>query len=144
MAGNESRPFVDTNVLYSGFHNPKGAPGRIVDAHMSGRITLVISRLVLDELLRTIRSKRPALLPDVRQFLTEAPPEVCPDPTVDAVSQARAWIHPNDAPILAPMMTSGADCLVTGNSRHFTADVARRAGVRIVSPADYVAEYLHR
>jgi predicted nucleic acid-binding protein len=144
MARGETRPFVDTNVLFSGFYNPRSTPGQILDAHVRAQIAIVISRQVLDELVRTVHTKRPSLLLPLRQFLTVTPPEICPDPSDEANELALALIHWKDAPILAAMIISGADCLVTGNSRHFTADVARQAGIRIVSPADYVSALMRR
>lgn len=140
MATAPKRPFIDTNILFSGFYNPSNPPGRLLTAHAEGRITIVLSSQILEELVRTIRAKKPDLLPALQRFLTAVPPELCADPTVDAVRQARTWINANDAPILAAAMASGADCLVTGNTRHFTPEVARRARIRIVSAADYVAE----
>ncbi len=41
-------------------------------------------------------------------------------------------------PHLAAAIQSDADCLVTGNTRHFTAEVAERAGIAILRPADYM------
>jgi predicted nucleic acid-binding protein len=49
-------------------------------------------------------------------------------------------INATDAPILAAVLASQADCLVTGNTRHFTPEVARRARIRIVSATGYLEE----
>ncbi|TAK36650.1 MAG: hypothetical protein EPO21_01925 [Chloroflexota bacterium] len=72
-------------------------------------------------------------------FLTAAPPEVIPDPNARAVHRLLSVINPTDAPILVAAIESGADCLVTGNSRHFTPAVATSVGFPIFSPAEYVA-----
>ena len=98
-----------------------------------------MSRQVLDELVRAIRSKRPTLLPLLHTFLASTPPEVCADPAPHEVARARALINPADAAILAAAIQSGADCLVTGNTRHFTSEVVGQAGIAIFTPAEYVA-----
>jgi len=91
-------------------------------------------------LVGTIKTKKPELLPLLYTFLTHAPPELCVDPTLLEVEEASRWINPTDAPILAAARTSGADCIVTGNTRHFTPNVAARSGIRIVTPAQYVEQ----
>ncbi|HEX3247279.1 MAG TPA: PIN domain-containing protein [Chloroflexota bacterium] len=59
MATASRRPFIDTNVLFSGFYRANSVPGRILEVHARGEITLVLSRRVLEELVRTIRAKMP-------------------------------------------------------------------------------------
>ena len=132
------RPFVDTNVFFSGLHSSGSPPSRILQLHAEGRIQIVISRQVLVELVSAIRSKLPEALPALQDFLTSAPPGICSDPTTEEVQQARLWINITDAPILAAALKSGADCLVTGNTRHFTPRVAERARIRILAPTEYV------
>jgi len=48
-------------------------------------------------------------------------------------------INAKDAPILAAAIGSGADCVVSGNTRHFTQDAARCAGIAIYTPAAFLA-----
>ena len=139
MAKSKPRPFVDTNVFFSAFYNPSGPPSLILRAHAQGRITIIISRQVLSELVTNLQAKKPDVLPALQTFLLNAPPEICTDPTPEEVAQARAWINPNDAPILAAAIKSEADCLVTGNTRHFTQEVAAKARISIITPADYLA-----
>lgn len=140
MARRKPRPFIDTNVLFSGFYSPFGAPAAIVRHHADGIVTIVISHQVLEELVGAIKTKKPDLLPVLHTFLTHAPPELCADPTLKEAEIARRLIHPSDAPILAAARTSGADCIVTGNTRHFTPTVAQRGGIKIFTPAPYVAQ----
>jgi predicted nucleic acid-binding protein len=136
------RPFVDTNVLFSGLYGP-GSPALILAWHARGELTIVVSRQVLDELVRTIRRKRPAILSPLRTFLANAPPEVTADPGPDEVRAAEQCINARDAPILAAAVKSGADCLVSGNTRHFTPEAGRRAGITIMTPAEYLASLAH-
>jgi len=48
-------------------------------------------------------------------------------------------INAADASILAAAVRGGADCLVSGNTRHFTAEVGRKAGIEILTPTAYIA-----
>lgn len=111
----------------------------ILEQHLRGRITIVLSRQVLDEVVSTIRRKRPEIMSLLETFLTMVPPELCIDPDAEEVERVSSFINPSDAPILAAAVKSGADCLVTGNTRHFTSEVARRAKMAIHTPAAYVA-----
>src|SRR6266540_2288592 len=61
MARHKPRPFVDTNVLYSGLYSSRGAPAELLKRHADGKLTIVISRQVLEELVRTVRNKAPQL-----------------------------------------------------------------------------------
>ena len=138
MAATKPRPFLDTNVLFSGLYSRAGPPAAILNLHAAGRLTAVVSQQVLDELVRAINSKQPRLIPLLHTFLAETPPEVCADPAPHIVARVRPFINAADAPILAAAMQSDADCLVTGNTRHFTAEVAERAGIDILTPTDYM------
>ena len=142
MASIRPRPFLDTNVLFSGFYRAGGPPSTILQHHIEGTITIVISRQVLEELVATVRAKKPDVLLQLEAFLTNSPPEICADPTPAEVRAVRQWINPVDAPILAAAIRSRADCLVTGNTRHFTPRVARATKIAILTPAEYVARSL--
>jgi hypothetical protein len=91
-------------------------------------------------MVRTISPIKPDLLPQLQALLANAPPELCADPTQDEVVAARNLINTADAPILAAAVKSRADCIVSGNTRHFTQRVARRAGIAIYTPAAYVGQ----
>lgn len=45
---------IDTNVFVSSLLNPAGTPGKIIDLWKAGRITLCLSREILDEYLEVI------------------------------------------------------------------------------------------
>jgi putative PIN family toxin of toxin-antitoxin system len=138
MARAKPRPFLDTNVIFSGLYSPSGPPAEILDRHAQGRLTIVVSRQVLDEIVVVIERKKPEILPLLRVFLLNAPPEFAPDPTPEEVGRVRHYIHEADAPILAAALKSRADCIVTGNTRHFTPNVATRAGIPIYTPSVYL------
>lgn len=63
MARGRPRPFLDTNVIVSGLYTPNGHAAAILDQHVQGRLVIVISRQVLEELSKTLTTKRPDLIP---------------------------------------------------------------------------------
>jgi predicted nucleic acid-binding protein len=134
------RPFLDTNVLFSGLYG-SGPPATILERHAAGEIAIIISRQVLEELVRTIQLKHPLVLPMLGVFLMTTPPEICDDPSMEQVRTIERCINPTDAPILAAALSSQSDCVVSGNTRHFTPDAARCAGIRILTPAAFLAEF---
>ena len=137
------RVVLDTNVLVSGLAFPSGPPGRIVSAWRAGAFGLVASEFMLDELARIL----PALshrtgfsAADVRDFLDlMRAMSTIVELSADHLSHAQGsgLRDPDDAPILATFLASGADCLVTGDK-----DLLVLAGPwAIVSPAGFCARY---
>ena len=53
MAG--MRVVLDTNVLVSGVAYPASVPGRILEAWRQGGLEIVLSRYILDEMIRVLR-----------------------------------------------------------------------------------------
>ena len=138
MVDARERPFLDTNVLFSGLVGSGSPPAQILDRHAQGLLLVVVSRQVVNELVGAIKRKTPSSLARVEVFLASASTEVVPDPTPAEVRAVERCINPKDAPILAAAIKSGADCLVSGNTRHFTQDVAECAGITIYTPAAYL------
>jgi putative PIN family toxin of toxin-antitoxin system len=132
------RVFLDTNVIFSALYASVGAPNAILEAYLRGQIEVVVSRQVLEELVRTVRQKRPQLVTRLYFFLQQAPFEVQPDPSPDEVTRWEQVIHSADAPILAAAIAARPDFLITGNKRHFTSEVATLAGLEILSPSEFV------
>lgn len=134
---------LDTNVLVSGLAFPSGPPGRIVSAWCAGAFGLVASEFMLDELARIL----PALshrtgfsAADVRDFLDlMRAMSTIVELSADHLAQAQGsgLRDPDDAPILATLLASGTDCLVTGDK-----DLLVLAEPwAILSPADFCTRY---
>ena len=114
------RVVLDTNVLLSGIAYPASVPGKIMAAWRHGSVDVLLSAYILDELRRVL----PRLTH--RHGLTLA--EI--DDLVDALSIQAEVIEPlpgvepdlrdvDDQPVLgtllAALMASGADYLITGD-----------------------------
>jgi len=132
------RVFLDSNVIFSGLHSAKGPAGMILDGFLQGKLTVVISQQVLEEVVRTLKEKLPEALPAFRRLLVSVPPEIVRDPTTEEIDKWAQLIHPDDASILAAAIAAQPDFLVTGD-KHFRKrpGIAAKSGLRIVTPAQF-------
>jgi uncharacterized protein len=122
---------LDTNVLVSGLLNPYGAPGRIVELVASGELSLRFDTRILGEYREVLL--RPAFSFRVEQIESLLEQIRSAGALVATVPLPHRLPDHDDEPFLEVAMAAGADCLVTGNLRHYP---ARSCGpIRIVSPA---------
>lgn len=134
------RCILDTNILISGLMSSEGSPGRVLDAWMDGRFTLVSSEEQLREFRRASRYERiapyiaaseaGALVNAIRALavLIEHPPVVNLSP------------DPQDNYLLAMAMAGKAHYLVTGDKPDLLA-LAKIGGTRIVTAATFVQKH---
>lgn len=127
------RVVLDTNVLVSGLAYPASVPGRIVNAWQSGGLGVVLSKHILDEMVRVhprlSSNKRSSTeirdLADSFLFLAEI---VEPSSEIDSALRDRA----HDA-VLGTLLASHADYLIAGDK-----DLLALAGkYSIVTPAQF-------
>ena len=131
------RVFLDTNLLFSGVYSDSGTPKRLLDAAALGDFQAVVSRAVLDELVRNLRKKAPASLPRLQRLFTEVRFEIVPDPPDEEIIGWRDVSLGSDAPIVAAALLAEVDYLCTGDQRLLhKASLAERAGLRVVTPAE--------
>lgn len=131
MAG--LRVVLDTNVLVSGLAYPGSVPGRIVTAWRQGGLEVVLSRFILDELVRVLpRLPRVRMAPneirdlaDSFMFLADV---VEPDGEQDEKLRDAA-----DQPVLLTLVAAKADYLITGDKDLLA--LANR--YPIVTPAEF-------
>lgn len=127
------RVVLDTNVLVSGLAYPGSVPGRIVAAWREGGLDVVLSRYILDELVRVLpRLARvqmtPAEIRDLADSLMFMADVVEPEGVPDADLR-----DPADQAVLLTLVASEADYLITGDK-----DLLALAGpYPIVTPADF-------
>ena len=140
------RVFLDTSALIAGLASATGASHSILTLAEAGLIRLVVSDEVFTEAERNLQAKLPQALPAYRRFLTACPYERVPSPSREQVLEALQIINLKDAPLLAAAMAEAVDYLATLNTCHFLADpqVARRAGLRIGTPGDFLAWFRRR
>ncbi|NPV60803.1 MAG: PIN domain-containing protein [Actinobacteria bacterium] len=132
------RAFLDSNVIFSGLRSDDGPPGAVIERAAGGGFSPVVSRQVLEEVVRVVAAKLPDGLPSLHALLLNMPLEVCEDPDPEAVA---AWVRivgKDDAPIAAAASAAEVDCLVSGDGHFLKArDAAAKKGLRIVSPSEF-------
>lgn len=127
------RVVLDTNVLVSGLAYPGSVPGRIVTAWRQGGLEVVLSRYILDELVRVLpRLPRVRMTPtevrdlaDSFMFLADVvEPEGPHDENLRDAS---------DLPVLLTPLAAKADYLITGDKDL----LALGSQYPIVTPAEF-------
>jgi putative PIN family toxin of toxin-antitoxin system len=113
MAG--LRVILDTNVLVSGLAYSGGVPGRILGAWQQGSLNVVLSRYILDEMVRVLpklsRNKRsPTEIRDLADSFVFMAEIVEPSGELDEELR-----DGNDQPILGTLLAAAADYLITGD-----------------------------
>ncbi len=109
------RVVLDANVLVSGLAYPKGLPGQIVEAWLTGSLMVVLSRYILDEMVRVLpRLPANRLTPEEIRDLAESflgwAQIVVPDSEIEP-----ALRDPADQQVLGTLRVSRADYLITGD-----------------------------
>jgi putative PIN family toxin of toxin-antitoxin system len=128
---------LDTNVLVSGLAYPGSVPGRIVGIWRQGGLDVVLSRYILDEMVRVLpRLSRIHLssseirdLADSLMFLADI---VEPDAEQDSSLR-----DPADQQVLATLRASKADYLITGDKDL----LALAEKYPIVTPATFLSRH---
>jgi putative PIN family toxin of toxin-antitoxin system len=133
---------MDTNVLFSALYSDKGPAGEILDYFINGKLNVVVSQQVLEELIRNIKVKLPQALPVFQSLLVNAPPMIIKNPSSMEIAEWGKVINFEDAGILASAVSVQADYLLTGD-RHFfeNPQIARKSGLRIVTPAQFLKRF---
>ncbi len=113
MAG--LRVVLDTNVLVSGLAYPGSIPGRIVGAWRQGGLDVILSRYILDEMIRVLpRLSRITLSPDEIRDLADSFMFLAD--IVEPISQLEEALRdPADQPVLGTLLASKGDYLITGD-----------------------------
>ena len=125
--------------MFSGIYSERGAPARLVDGLSLGVLTVVVSREVLDEVVRNFVAKAPGLLASLDLLLNSAALEIVEDPSPADVARWRPSLRLGDATILAAAVSAQPDYFVTGD-RHFLDNptVAQKSGLRILTPSQFL------
>lgn len=128
---------LDTNILVSGLLQPFGPSGQIVRLVAAGELVLCHDSRILAEYREVLFRKKFRFDPERVEILMEAI-RVGGIP-VAARPLAIRLPDPDDEPFLEIALASGAQCLVTGNIKHYPADA--RHGVEVISPRPFIDLY---
>lgn len=111
------RVVLDTNVIVPGLLNPHGAPGRVIDLVLDGRLVPLYDDRILDEYRNVLLRPEFAFHPrDVETFIDYVRTQ---GQQVGAGPLAVTLPDEDDLPFLEVAASGAAQALVTGNRRHF-------------------------
>ncbi len=136
------RVVLDSNVFISGLMLPQSIPGKILTAWSSGQFDLVLSEPMLGEISRVLSYPKiirrigwdEAKIARYIALLRFEAEVVSVEGIVADVSG-----DPDDSPILATLLASKADCIVSGG-QHLLCLAGEH---RICSPVDFVSRIFH-
>lgn len=131
--------FLDSNVFISGLYSEKGSPGIILDSFINGKIEVSVSRKVLDETIAVIKNKLPGILPVLRDFLVQYPPEIIKNPESSYINKWKNILNDADAMILGAAISCDPDYFITGDKHFFESImIEKSSGLKILRPNDFI------
>jgi hypothetical protein len=140
------RLFLDSNVLTGGLVARWGLDRAVLSLCAARVCRLVLAEAVKDEVEENLilhaaglpGPESNAILDDYTKLIRLTAPELVPYPSeADVLASRRLIAHAADVPVLLSAITANPDWLLTHNTKHFTARVAKRTGLRIATPADF-------
>jgi predicted nucleic acid-binding protein len=144
--GKRTRVFLDSNVLTAGIISTWGLDKAVLSLCAARICRLVLAEAVREEVEDNLLVRLGGLesrdanrvLGHYARLMALMKPEVVAYPDQTEVKAARHLIrHAADVPVLLSAIASRPDWLLTHNTKHFTAAVARRTGLRIATPAEF-------
>jgi putative PIN family toxin of toxin-antitoxin system len=131
---------VDTNVLVAGLLSPFGPPGEIVRMIASGTLRLCFDARILTEYSEVLARPR-------FQFSHEHTLALLEQIKAEGLSVAGSPLPARlpdhtDEPFLETAVAGKAECLITGNTKHFPS--GRRQGMAVLSPRELLDHYRRR
>lgn len=128
------RIVLDTNVLVSGMLTPFGVCGEIVRMLTSNNIALCVDSRILFEYEDVLR--RPhfqiehSMIDIVLEYIENT------SETHSTTPLSKSLPDPDDNQFLEVAISANADCLVTGNLKHFPSRL--RCGAAVLSPREFL------
>lgn len=125
--------FIDTNVWFSAFYGSRNAE-KLVKAHIEGKIQAVISRQVLEELVRNVKKKIPPAVGPLEDLMQSSPPKIVKNPQKIS-EEVKKWVDLKDQKIFQAAVSASVKLFITGNTKHFSIkNLERNLGVKILNP----------
>lgn len=130
---------VDTNVLVAGLLSPFGPPGEIVRMIASGTLRVCFDARILTEYDEVLARPKFQFSSELTQALLE---QIKTEGFSAAGNPLPARLpDPTDEPFLEAAIAGAANCLITGNIKHFPPP--KRQGAVVLSPNEFL-EYFRK
>jgi uncharacterized protein len=128
------RVTADTNILVSGLNFRRGKPFDLLELARTGKISLIVSEPILDEMEDVLRRKfgwGETNIKEGRKRITAMARTVKPVVELDAIKE-----DPDDNKILECASTAGADFIVSGDKDLLR--LRRYDSIRILAVSDFL------
>jgi putative PIN family toxin of toxin-antitoxin system len=130
---------VGTNILATGLLSPFGSPMEIVRMIASGTLRLCFDARILTGYGEVLARPKFQFSFELTQALIE---QIKTEGLSVAGNPLPARLpDPTDEPFLETAIAGDADCLITGNIKHFPS--AKRQGAVVISPSEFL-EYFRK
>jgi len=128
---------LDTNVLVAGLLTPHGPPGRVIDLILNGDLTPCFDDRILAEYREVLSRPKFGLDPDQ----IEAVLDYIEGEGLHFIAKPLdiSLPDPDDRAFLEMAVAAEAECLITGNPRHFPAK--SRYGLRVIGPREFIEQW---
>lgn len=125
---------LDTNVLVSAMIKPQSGPARILRLVLQGELEIVCNESILLEYREVLRRPKFGFSQEKINIIIE----LLRLKAIKAHALARSFNLPDpwDEPFLEAALASNADCLITGNKKHFPADACK--GQIVLTPKAFL------
>ncbi len=136
------RAVFDTNVFISALFNPKRPPAQLLELALQGKIRLIVSPQLIEEIERVLT------YPKVKKLLKKR--KIAPGEVIEGIAKtlqvavltpgeltvAAIADDPADDMILACALEGNADFIISGD--HHLLDLENYQGIKIVKPARFL------
>jgi putative PIN family toxin of toxin-antitoxin system len=131
---------IDTNVIVSGLLSPYGHSAQILQLLITGKIDICYDARILVEYYEVLKrpkfklkkEKVAILLREIKLIGESSPSSPLPQSLPD----------PDDDMFLEVALTCNADCIITGNLKHFPKSLC--FGVKVFTPAAFISYFRER
>jgi putative PIN family toxin of toxin-antitoxin system len=127
---------IDTNVIVSALYNTVGSPGKILQLIYLEKIIPVVTLEILREYERVVNYTKFNFLVHDREKVIEIMNKVLI--ALSPVQIEILGVPDDDLKFVYAALQLNADCLVTGNIKHFAA-VSNL--IKIMTPAEFIKRY---
>lgn len=131
---------MDTNVMVSGLLAPFGPAGEVVRMVSAGLLSLCYDARILTEYAEVLLRPR---FPFTRNLVEDLLAQVRAGGSIVVATPLRLRLpDPDDEMFLQVALSGVAECLITGNLKHYPH--GKRQGVTVVTPAEFLHLYRKR
>jgi len=134
------RVVVDTNVLVAGLLSPFGRPGEIVRMIAAGSLSLLYDARIMTEYIQVLKRPKFSFSSEHIEALLD---QVKAGGVIVAADPLSVRLpDEEDEAFLEVALAGHAECLITGNLKHFPS--AARRSMQVLTPTEFLDFYRQR